>query len=199
MAVPSSLLRGIDITDETTESAASTSSDASTNVEVKVVTDESTSSGAYKSAATVRTTKHCLNCNAEIDINAAMCPKCGVMQNKRPAGKSKMFCHNCGAEIDINAEICPKCGVRQKSGGVSTTGEKSPIVAAVLSFLIPGLGQMYVGKMKRGLVLLAAALLLLVTGVGYIVVMIASIYDAYKLAEGEPGPLAFIDQYTHEE
>lgn len=32
------------------------------------------------SSASVRNTKHCINCGAEIDINAVMCPKCGVMQ-----------------------------------------------------------------------------------------------------------------------
>ena len=74
-------------------------------------------SGAPQSEAGVRITKHCINCGAEIDINAAMCPKCGVMQNKKPIGKSKIFCYNCGAEIDINAVICPSCGVTQKNGG----------------------------------------------------------------------------------
>jgi TM2 domain-containing membrane protein YozV/ribosomal protein L40E len=186
---------------------------------VKVVTKEETTDSAVspdesKSTASVRTTKHCINCSAEIDINAAMCPKCGVMQNKKPMGKSKMFCRNCGAEIDINAEICPKCGVRQKSGGIksaisetsiSTTGGKSPLVAALLSFLIIGVGQVYAGKTLRGIVLFGAAVLCTIIGsmvmLPFLIlfaIWVVGIYDAYKLAEGDPGPLAFIDQYTHE-
>jgi len=183
------------------------SPDISTDIEVKTAKEEAISSNAPRSD--VRTSKHCINCGAEIDINAAMCPKCGVMQNKRPAGKSTMFCHNCGAVIDIKAEICPKCGVRQKAGGSGSgpsglggtypTGEKSPLVAAILSILFVGLGHIYVGKWKRGLVLMAAAIILFITVIGWLAVLIAGAYDAYKLAEGEPGPLAFIDQYTHEE
>jgi TM2 domain-containing membrane protein YozV/ribosomal protein L40E len=162
--------------------------------------EDSTSSGASESAesTSLRTTKHCLNCGSVIDINAAICPKCGVSQNKRPAGKSKIFCHNCGAEIDINAEICPKCGVRQRVSAPIAAGEKSPFIAAILSFLIAGVGEMYVGKMRRGIViLLAAAILAAISmGIGYFVIWLLSIYDAYKLAKGEPSPLDFIDQYV---
>ncbi len=59
------------------------------------------------------------------------------------------YCSNCGALIDEMAEICPRCGVRvmipqayrqTKSGGL----------AAFLSALIPGLGQIYCGRGMRG-------------------------------------------------
>ncbi len=134
------------------------------------------------------------------------------MQNRKPIGKSKMFCHNCGAEIDINAEICPNCRVWQKlgdistiSGGITTTGARSPLVAAFLSFLIIGLEQIYVGKTLRGIVLLGAAVLCTVLGsmvfLPFLIlfaIWVIGIYDAYKLVEGDSGPLAYIDQYTHE-
>jgi TM2 domain-containing membrane protein YozV len=107
-----------------------------------------------------------------------------------------MFCHNCGAEIDINALLCPKCGVEQKVGVPIAAGEKSVFIAAVLSFLLAGVGEMYVGKMRRGIVILLAALLLSWTMIGYPIIWLLSIYDAYKLAKGEPGPLDFIDQYV---
>ncbi len=160
--------------------------------------DDSTSSGGSESEAPTspRKTKHCLNCGSDIDINAAICPKCGVSQNKRPAGKSKMFCHNCGAEIDINALLCPKCGVEQKVGVPIAAGEKSAFIAAILSFLLAGVGEIYVGKMRRGIVILLAALLLSWTMIGYPIIWLLSIYDAYKLAKGEAGPLDFIDQYV---
>jgi TM2 domain-containing membrane protein YozV len=109
-----------------------------------------------------------------------------------------MFCHNCGAEIDINAEICPKCGVRQRVSAPIAAREKSPIIAAILSFLLAGVGEMYAGKMRRGIVILLAGVILaaISMGVGYFLIWLLSIYDAYKLAKGEPSPLDFIDQYV---
>ncbi len=120
-----------------------------------------------------------------------------------PEEKNRKYCTNCSAEIDIKAEICPKCGVRQP-GGMGFAGGKSPAIAALLSFLVVGLGQIYAGKLKRGIVLFAACVILI--SASFLVLpmfaafacWIGSIYDAYKIAQGEPGPLSFIDEYTHE-
>ena len=150
-----------------------------------------------------KSTKFCLNCGSKIDKNAAMCPNCGVMQSKAATGKNIKFCSNCGSEIDIKAEICPKCGVRQ-SGSIGISGEKNPVVAAFLSFLIVGLGQVYVGKPKRGIVLFCAGMVFVFTSVliiplfGVLACWIGGIYDAYQLAQGEPGLFSFIDRYTNE-
>jgi TM2 domain-containing membrane protein YozV len=117
--------------------------------------------------------------------------------------KSTKFCSNCGSEVDIKAEICPKCGVRQP-GSIGISGEKSPVVAAFLSFLIVGLGQVYVGKPKRGIVLFGAGIVfaftsfLIIPFFGVLACWIGGIYDAYKLAQGEPGLFSFIDRYTNE-
>ncbi len=63
--------------------------------------------------------------------------------------KETKFCPNCGAEIDKNAEICPKCGVRVM---VPTYVEKkSTGIAAVLSFVFVGLGQIYNGQIGKGI------------------------------------------------
>ncbi|MDD5617276.1 MAG: zinc ribbon domain-containing protein [Candidatus Methanoperedens sp.] len=66
-----------------------------------------------------------------------------------PAQRNTKYCSNCGALIDEMAEICPRCGVRvmipqayrqKKNGGI----------AAFLSAIIPGLGQIYCGRGMRG-------------------------------------------------
>ena len=71
------------------------------------------------------------------------------------------------------------------------------IIAAVLSFLIPGLGQAYAGDIKKGVIFFAIALVLGVIlgllGTGNIIAIIFTIislayhiyaaYDAYKMIE----------------
>ncbi|MGI9862525.1 DUF5683 domain-containing protein [Moorella naiadis] len=66
---------------------------------------------------------------------------------------------------------------------------KNPGVAAVLSFFIPGLGQIYNGELKKGFLLLAAAavsVLLTAVAIGFltdIIIWVYAIYDAYKTAD----------------
>jgi len=147
-----------------------------------------------------KSTKYCANCGAKIDKNAAMCTSCGALQGKKPVGKNDKFCTNCGSKIDINAEICPKCGVRQ----AGSAGEKNPVIAGILSFLIVGLGQVYAGKPKRGIVLFIASVVfallswLMIPVLLVLACWLVGIYDAYVLAQGEPGPFRFIDRYTNE-
>jgi RNA polymerase subunit RPABC4/transcription elongation factor Spt4 len=116
------------------------------------------------------------------------------------------YCSNCGALIDEKAEICPKCGARVSEPPISrisitVSKEKSVALAVVLSFFIPGLGQIYCGKVARGVGILALSVLMffifgataasaganssepLFPFLMLILVYIWNIYDAYKLAE----------------
>ncbi|MCK4319768.1 hypothetical protein KAW38_04315 [Candidatus Micrarchaeota archaeon] len=74
--------------------------------------------------------------------------------------------------------------------------EKSPILAAILSFLITGVGQIYNGQITKGIILLLAHLgmWVVVFVLSYfligccmvpipILIWVYSIYDAYKTAE----------------
>lgn len=108
-----------------------------------------------------------------------------------PVGQVK--CHECGAEISAKAEICPKCGVRQST----QVSGKSPIIAAILNLLVVGLGHVYIGHTKRGIVLfvLAIAIAIISFGLGWIFGMFVTSYDAYQLAQGNPGPLDFLEKY----
>ncbi len=101
--------------------------------------------------------------------------------------KETKFCPNCGAEIDKNAEICPKCGVRVM---VPTYVEKkSTGIAAVLSFVFVGLGQIYNGQIGKGIlfviigVILVLSMFVLVGFILYPLFWIYNIYDAYKTAQ----------------
>jgi TM2 domain-containing membrane protein YozV len=103
------------------------------------------------------------------------------------SSKNFKYCFNCAAEIDARAEICPKCGVRQPS--LQKTEFKSPGLAAVLSFLIPGLGQIYCGKIGKGILFLvlaivSAVLIIFLIGIPiYIIVWVINILDAHKTAK----------------
>lgn len=68
---------------------------------------------------------------------------------------------------------------------------KSPGLAAVLSFFVPGLGQIYDGRIAKGLVLFVLGPLFFLGVLGWVVVgvflyvplWIYAIYDAYRTAE----------------
>lgn len=68
---------------------------------------------------------------------------------------------------------------------------KSPGLAAVLSFFVPGLGQIYNGQIAKGIVVFVIGPLFFLgvlgwIGVGYLLYVplwIYAIYDAYRTAE----------------
>ena len=124
-----------------------------------------------------------------------------------------MYCRDCGNQMGDGQAFCDKCGARADGPGggqapphMIYTPEKSAGVAAVLSFLWAGAGQIYAGKIARGLLLLLGYMLLMATGVGItfmgaalgglggalvggvlllvftLSVWVWNIFDAYKLA-----------------
>ena len=117
----------------------------------------------------------------------------------RERGPDEVFCRNCGAIISDRAEICPECGVRQRPPPQSTLDSAvddllnggNPFVAAVLSAVFPGLGQLYNRELEKGLAIVVAGVVaalstvILVGLVLYPVVWIYAIYDAYKVADAQ--------------
>ncbi len=70
----------------------------------------------------------------------------------------------------------PRCGPATKT-------DQNPIIAAVLSLLLCGVGQMYNGQWKKGIVLLVGVIILAyLIGIFAIVVTLYAIYDAYTTA-----------------
>lgn len=119
-----------------------------------------------------------------------------------------MFCSKCGAENPETARFCAKCGnnlnfaaeapaaaplqaatVRTSPNAaesVSATG-KTPWVAALLSFFICGLGQLYNNDMKKAAVMFFGAILgfWLTAGVATFAIWIWGMVDGWQVAAGK--------------
>jgi TM2 domain-containing membrane protein YozV len=118
------------------------------------------------------------------------------------------YCPKCGKEVTEDMNVCPYCGNPLRIGTVyqptyqqppyqtqqpsTNYGTKSPGIGALLSFIIPGAGQLYAGRITRGL-------LFLFLGIPFAVIVavfffwlifpiflpfafwVYNIYDAYQL------------------
>ena len=104
------------------------------------------------------------------------------------------FCPSCGALIEVNVDYCPSCGnpLNYFLDGKTKSGKKNPVLAAALSFLVTGFGQIYLGQIARGvgffiLSIIAGLFLSLLIGQYGIYFSIAfpiiSSYDAYNQAK----------------
>ena len=134
------------------------------------------------------------------------CSNCGA-----PNVEGARFCQKCGAALVPNAAAAaasgtgptaPAMGMPQQpplppgnyaamQPGPRYAVGKSPGIALLLSFLIPGVGQFYCGENKKGGIMLAVYLLSWMTAffvigwAGVVVVWIWSMIDAYNIASGK--------------
>ena len=138
-----------------------------------------------KSTETLPLGKTCSNCGTAVD-NEKFCPKCGQkLDSTAQMNRNFTYCRNCNAQIDVKAEICPKCGVRQKSPPAE---HKNPLFALILSIIFPGLGQIYNGQNRKGILFIIAyilSFLLWLIVIGLILtplIWLYGLYDAYKTA-----------------
>src|ERR1700735_3376890 len=108
------------------------------------------------------------------------CRKCGVANRE-----SANFCKSCSTPLNADAEIA----IRRVAQTAMINPAKSPGLAAVLSFFICGLGQIYNGQILKGLLLIvlySVSIGLTFVLVGFITTPILWIYgmiDAYRTAE----------------
>jgi len=124
------------------------------------------------------------------------------------------FCSNCGEKLSTYVEKCPKCHsvlhehdkhVQPARPDFQPLPYKSPGTTALIAFLgglfaLPGIGHMYVGKVRRGIVILIGGFLLFFTllfviyflfsvnslfpaSLVYLIYFIWQIFDARKLAK----------------
>ena len=141
---------------------------------------------------------NCTECGNDVEDGAKFCKNCGaeiVVEEEPQETKEYQFCSNCGFKMDANIKFCPECGastsgVPQPANATAVANsDKNPVLAAILSFLIVGVGQIYLGLTKKGLILLLAAIIsgvLMLVFIGFItwfIVWIYAIYDAYNSAE----------------
>jgi TM2 domain-containing membrane protein YozV/RNA polymerase subunit RPABC4/transcription elongation factor Spt4 len=133
---------------------------------------------------------YCPNCGKPVEGSPAFCPSCGKSIQWATTPIPQAFCPHCGAAVDPAAEICPKCGVRIKQAPQpAVIDRKNPGIAAVLSFLFTGLGQIYNGQIGKGIIFVVVGivcLILVVVLIGiilYPLFWIYNIYDAYTSAK----------------
>lgn len=114
-----------------------------------------------------------------------------------------MFCTRCGSEIPSENSYCTSCGRKlyftgntsyygQVSFTVPETREmvypsmkaRSPFLAFLLSFLLIGLGQTYVGQITKGVALFMVALVtgVLITPHIAVGIWLIGFIDAYRIA-----------------
>ena len=110
-------------------------------------------------------------------------------------GVIKMYCNKCGVEVEGSQEYCSKCGQKVGAGVNNSTHvvygrTKNEGLAAILSLIFPGLGQMYANRVMRGLGIIVAGIVLAVIGVLLLipllillVLWIWNIFDAYNLSK----------------
>ncbi|MDT5270139.1 MAG: hypothetical protein QOH49_2325 [Acidobacteriota bacterium] len=87
------------------------------------------------------------------------------------------FCARCGNDLTQPAPTRP---------ALEGKGEqRSPLLAALLSFLLIGMGQVYLGQVEKGLLMLGVVLALMMTvalGPLGLVILLFNVADAYLLA-----------------
>jgi TM2 domain-containing membrane protein YozV len=122
------------------------------------------------------------------------------------------YCSNCGKEIQEGIKFCKHCGATTATSETATPAPPPPPpppvyhaaqqvyqeplknegITALASAIIPGAGQIYVGKVKRGIALLIGNVILwMVSGILFwflawvpmVVLWAWNIYDAYNLAK----------------
>lgn len=114
------------------------------------------------------------------------------------------FCSECGTKVSEEDNFCPICGANLRMAveiekpltSVSTPiiKRKSPPTAAILNFLIAGIGYMYLGKWAWGILafifiggILGSVFLVfggfVIGTLLYLPIDIALAWHAYKLAE----------------
>jgi len=117
----------------------------------------------------------CGSCGTALASKHSPCPKCGHVKTtfNNPPPQSGAFCGGCGGPLASKFAPCPKCGHMKTtfspSGLPPQVGlHKSSGTTLLLAILpavlcaICGLGQIYVGKVGRGIGILIGGLVLLV-------------------------------------
>ena len=152
---------------------------------IDVNVKEETTDTSYED--TVNETKFCPNCGRKVDVGVTFCPNCGHKFGEDKAEPQTKFCQSCGKKININAEICPYCGVRVAN--IRSSDDKSVLLSAILSFLFPGLGHLYLGLSKKGISFIIAYIvsaILVFILIGFVLMLIVWIWaliDSIKVTE----------------
>lgn len=113
----------------------------------------------------------CTHCGQPVNSAAIACPQCGA-----PPRTGRNYCRNCGAPRRSKQIICLKCGSSLKSSisaGNGSGSQKSRISAALLAFLLGGIGiqKFYMGSWGWGIIFVVVGFMTcgFVTGIASLV------------------------------
>lgn len=133
-----------------------------------------------------------MKCYVHEDTEAVgFCTRCG-----------KAICSQCTMEVD-GKTVCKPCVEAMASQKVFCVNKKEPVLSLLLSFFIPGVGQIYNGEIKKGLAMLVTYYLFSIVTVILCIILIGLcllpfllaywlyiLYDAVvtadKINKGEP-------------
>ena len=142
----------------------------------------------------------CTNCNAILSPTSTSCPSCGSPRRSQSSSGTSGggFCGGCGGPLASKFSPCPKCGHVKTTfnpavppqGGLYKNEGTGLILAIILGFFgLSGIGEIYAGRVGRGIGILIGGIILLVlmivtmgiTGIVYLIIFIWSIFDTKKL------------------
>ena len=138
-------------------------------------------------------------------IQIPFCPSCGSNVET-----GKRFCENCGASLAATPATAPAPAATPQytpppppapafAPQQVPAQQKSAGLAAVASFLCPGLGQTYNGSFGKGLLILIATLIgsMIFFKIPGIIIWLYGVYDAYSTAKKmNEGQLPFVPHST---
>ena len=148
----------------------------------------------------------CGSCGTALISKNAPCPSCGHVKttfNPQPAmtvpaphGGASGFCSSCGAALIGKSTTCMKCGYTKTkfnpmAAGAQYKNEGTGLILSILLGLLTicGIGQIYAGKVGKGIGILILGWVLIIVGfatggillIAYLGVFIWQIFDTKKL------------------
>jgi hypothetical protein len=124
---------------------------------------------------------------------------------------STMFCPECNAELNPKLGVCTKCGFilpsapKVPSQPMPFTKTSTPqisgrntAIAALLTWIFMPVGYWYVKRLKRGMVVfLATIIIAIVIGQTWVVgiMILVAIFDVYRLSRNKPAPFDFLNRW----
>ena len=142
----------------------------------------------------------CGSCGTALASKYSPCPKCGHVKTTFAPPQSGSFCGGCGGPLASKYSPCPKCGHVKTTfnpavppqGGLYKNEGTGLILSIVLGiFGICGIGQIYAGRVGRGIGIMIGVWILIAIGIatmgiGFIAVLavfIWQIFDTKKLCK----------------
>ena len=141
----------------------------------------------------------CGSCGTALVSKNAPCPSCGhVKTTFNPQQANSGFCGSCGAALIGKSTTCMKCGYTKTKynpmtppqGALYKNEGTGLILSIVLGlFCLNGIGQIYAGKVGRGIGIMIGSWVLIVVGIltlgigliAYLAIFIWQIFDTKKL------------------